>query len=722
MSIDRSSGAVSRIRQPRGVALLGGGLLGLAAFASSFGLILTNPTRYEWLLNGDWAVHFMGWHLYRGGPWIMPVGATPNLGWPVGTSVGLTDSIPIFAVFFKLFQPVLPAMFQYVGLWLLTCYVLQGVFGAALMRLVTPRLTLQLLGAGLIVISPPLIFRFGHPALSAHWLLLASLWLYLKQDADRAEPPFAWWAAIAGIAAATHPYLAMMVLTLMAAAHARWVIVRPAVLLRAAAHLALIVVIAGFVLWQSGYFVVSEAQGLKAGGFGVYSMNLLAPLMPAGGSRFFGAGLFSYAGGGQYEGYAYLGAGLLLLSIVAIGRLAGRVWRARWQPRYWQHGPFALALLLFIVMALSPVVTAGSRSLFEYDPAWWGPLATFRASGRMFWPVFYFIAVAVLFAVTRFRFAVSATLVAAALALQAVDLSDAYRGLQNVRNLRPKPPLPSRFWDVVPPFYRHLMLIPTNICAPPEQVDYVPFMLIAGRNGQTINAGTAARYDAQEITRYCEALSAELKWGTVNRNTLYVLAQPQVRAFRAQAQVPIVCTTIDGYGVCTSADDYLGWQDAWDIIMSTLAPLNDFVAFHQALDDDYRNRLKRPAHAVHGTVEERTAAIMRYLGYRLDGCVHEEAAARTLRAERGERELRICRNIADRGRPLPPTNETFDFRRQLESLYASRPSSPPVSSYVDAEGEAVWLQQYMGQRLSGHEHAESTEVVLRAVRQAAPTP
>jgi hypothetical protein len=132
--------------------------------------------------------------------------------------------------------------------------------------------------------------------------------------------------------------------------------------------------------------------------------------------------------------------------------------------------------------------------------------------------------------------------------------------------------------------------------------------------------------------------------------------------------------------------------------------------------------LKRRPHAAYGSVEERTAAIVRYLGYRLDGCRHEEAAAKTLREQRGERELRICRNLADRLRPLPPTNETFDFRRQLESLYASRPSPPPISSYVDAEGEAVWLQEYMRQRLSGREHAESTDVVLRAIRQVAPTP
>ena len=74
--------------------------------------------------------------------------------------------------------------FQFIGLWLVLSFALQGVFGALLMQLATPRPTLQLLGATLLILSPPLIFRILHAALTAHWLLLAALWLCLRHDAD----------------------------------------------------------------------------------------------------------------------------------------------------------------------------------------------------------------------------------------------------------------------------------------------------------------------------------------------------------------------------------------------------------------------------------------------------------------------------------------------------------------------------------------------------------
>ena len=88
---------------------LAGGFLMLWALGPS----LVDPRNIEWLMYGDYALHFLGWHLYRHGPWAWPLGATPNLIWPIGSSVGLTDSIPVVAVpargFLALLAPRAPA-------------------------------------------------------------------------------------------------------------------------------------------------------------------------------------------------------------------------------------------------------------------------------------------------------------------------------------------------------------------------------------------------------------------------------------------------------------------------------------------------------------------------------------------------------------------------------------------------------------------------------------
>jgi len=69
----------------------------------------------------------------------------------------------------KLFASLLPDRVQYIGPWLFASFVLQGVFSALLMRVVTSTAALQLLGATLFVTAPVLIHRVGHPALVAHW-------------------------------------------------------------------------------------------------------------------------------------------------------------------------------------------------------------------------------------------------------------------------------------------------------------------------------------------------------------------------------------------------------------------------------------------------------------------------------------------------------------------------------------------------------------------------
>ena len=55
------------------------GVLGVVAFATSLGFEVVDPRFVEWLLHDDWSIHFLGWHLYRTGPWDVPLGSTPLL-------------------------------------------------------------------------------------------------------------------------------------------------------------------------------------------------------------------------------------------------------------------------------------------------------------------------------------------------------------------------------------------------------------------------------------------------------------------------------------------------------------------------------------------------------------------------------------------------------------------------------------------------------------------
>ena len=60
---------------------------------------------------------------------------------------------------------------------------------------------------------------------------------------------------------------------------------------------------------------------------------------------------------------------------------------------------------------------------------------------------------------------------------------------------------------------------------------------------------------------------------------------------------------------------------------------------------------------------------------------------------------------------FPPRNESFDFRNQLETKYATGLGRAAAPTYVDREGEVVWTQEYMRYRTNGCDHATAMQRV-----------
>ena len=112
---------------------------GLFVFLAQGGAAAINPVDTRWIPAGkDWGYHWVGWLYFRAAPWSLPLGDTPNLLWPVGTTVGFMDGLPWLSTILKLFAPVLPQNFQWVGPYIGLTFVLQGWFGARLVSALTP--------------------------------------------------------------------------------------------------------------------------------------------------------------------------------------------------------------------------------------------------------------------------------------------------------------------------------------------------------------------------------------------------------------------------------------------------------------------------------------------------------------------------------------------------------------------------------------------------------
>src|SRR5699024_3477820 len=139
----------------------------------------------------------------------------------------------------------------------------------------------------------------------------------------------------------------------------------------------------------------SIGGGLSAGGYGFYHMNVLSLFDPSGWSRV----LPDIPGGpGDYEGFNFLGLGLIVLLACALPVLVKG--RARLLKRIRKHPFPLLAFVGLTLYAITNQIGVGPYQFgFQLPDFMTGIVNVFRTSGRMFWPVFYAIVCTILFLV-----------------------------------------------------------------------------------------------------------------------------------------------------------------------------------------------------------------------------------------------------------------------------------------------------------------------------------
>ena len=523
-------------------------LAGITFFSRIYGFELLDPTNIGWVLRGDWGGHYGGWEMYRHAPWTWPLGSTPTLMYPLGTSVVYTDSLPLVAMLLKPASAVLPASFQYVGLWFALCCVLQGVFGALLASARSKSLPVVFLVANFFLFAPVFIQRTNHITLMSHWLVLAAIWLYFRTGPFRSIRAEAgpWWL-LAGIAALTTPYFVAMIFAIHAAYWCRRVYIDRERSLMQWIVVSGIAIALTFLLWYvSGGLMVGFASNAGGVPYGVFSFNLLG---------FFNADGFSRIipkiaiGKGQYEGFAYLGLGIfLLLAIAAIRALRlprSHAWRTHW--------PLIVAAIATAAFAASSVLLAGPHVILDW-PVETPLLATFRSSGRFIWIAYYLIVLGAIWAAVSIRRThASVAILFVAFALQAWELDLAHVSVAHLRTGQGLPaaeePLRDPQWDALAEGRHHLTLIPPLMCGVQPGTSYLPFLLLAAKHSMTLNSGYVARWDAEAAKRYCDQLVDYLAKDARSDDDLYVVADDWVSRFELRDR-PARCQQLDDMRAC----------------------------------------------------------------------------------------------------------------------------------------------------------------------------
>lgn len=419
--------------------------------------------------------------------------------------------------------------------------------------------------------------RYPHAALSAHWVLLAAFYLYLRTPVRERTSLRLGIAKVSqlALAALVTPYLAVMSLPVFAASVLRsrdrrtiaiWLPLGVAAILGAN--------------WFAGYFAPETAK--PQWGFEQESANLLGWLIPQRSGIVGDAQWIASVNGTpwQYEGYAYLGIGvlgLLALFLPHVKILRGVISR---------HAPLFIVAVAAALFALSNHIYFGSHEIGSYPiPRLlrWIP-NQFRSPGRFVWiPTYALLIFLVHWALARYdtwrKFAIVAVLVV----LQILDATGDWR-LQHVKTSAAHGALLDRDgWRPLVHAHSAVTILPPYPCvfdeADGSKLDHASWEIqfLASERALPIN-GT---YSAREM-RKCEA--EETGWATLplQPNMLYVIL-PQALAVADRFEASGArCGAFDFGRVCSTNGPAIDEAIRANILRATLGPI--VVRYDQMLE------------------------------------------------------------------------------------------------------------------------------------------
>ena len=401
------------------------GCLATIVFICMYGIRILNPTYIDWLFAGnvDILQHYIGWEAFRMGKWTFPIGLTNTISYPTQISIIFTDCIPIAAIFLKLISFILPKTFQYLGLYGLICTILQAILSAKIIRKYTSSKITVVVSSMLFTVVPTVIYRmFYHTALSSQWLLLIALdTIFLYDDYKEGKKIYYIWILLAFLISTIHIYYLVMCGIILVG----YIILD---ILNTKKVKKSIILLSSYILTAlaSIYLLGGFYNNVPndSFGFGKYSFNLNGLINPQSWSVFIRNMPMLKD---QYEGFSYLGLGVIILIIIAM--ITSIIWIKKEKNILKENKNIIISLLIIsiisVIVALSPKVYLGKTLLFELKlPSFLNELwSIFRSTGRFVWPVINIIMLSsIIIILKRFKWQNALLIISICLFIQIIDL------------------------------------------------------------------------------------------------------------------------------------------------------------------------------------------------------------------------------------------------------------------------------------------------------------
>ena len=345
-----------------------------------------NFSNQSWLINGDLAQYQLGWKFYREDFWRFPLGLNPNYGITNSSSIIYSDSIPLLAIFFKIFRNFLFEDFQYFSFWIFICIYLQALLSFKIIYYYTKNTSYSLVSSLFFIFSTILIYRSGiHLSLTAHWLILGYFYIQVSTAYNKELKKH----LIIYLSLLIHFYFSLILIGIF---FLEKISKFKNLSIKDFASSFTLVIFSLILMYSVGYFTIGIDDGLGFG-YGIYNYNLNSFFNPLGENHIdkFNWSLFLPELNFQnkeMEGFSYLGiSGILFLLLYFKYLVKGK------SLIVFPKGTNILILFVFLIIATSNNVNFGNHDLLtlELNKYIYGALSSVRASGRLIWPIYYLI-------------------------------------------------------------------------------------------------------------------------------------------------------------------------------------------------------------------------------------------------------------------------------------------------------------------------------------------
>lgn len=499
-------------------------LIGCIVFIFITGGKILWPSNINWLLlNVDTADGLYAWQFFRNTPIFQnPIGSNFPYGMGMGGSIIYAEPLFILAFPFKLLSSILPTPFQYQGLWILICFILQAIFSWKLLEKFTKSVLIRIFGCLFFVLAPPFIWRL-HSSVSffSQWLILAAIFFYFSSTYKKYS-----WIILLIISSLVHAYFLFMLLTIWGADLLNRWLFNELTLSELLKFIFLNFFILLLVIWQAGYFGLHS--GFESGGLGYFRINFLSFIDPTD-----GLGFHSWSHilknqpkitGEIYEGFTYLGLGMIILGLFGLPKLIN--------PQCVKSNFFSkksicliFVSLLLLIYALSNRVALGQHELFNYNlPEIFN---IFRASGRLALPFYYLIYLGILYLIIKCNN--KSTAIILIFVCLFFQILDSFSTFTNFRNLLINAPsytssLKSSIWLESKKKYKKIICI-----FPVFDWNLFPLIHFAAFNNLSINVGYFARVDNDRLNQIKQQLVKNLLQGKFDNDAIYIIQNQAIR-------------------------------------------------------------------------------------------------------------------------------------------------------------------------------------------------